>query len=357
MWQRIRGELFPLLWLAYLIVPIYELIQIPIVEAWFGYLFLAVFIVVYRLTYSGLVWRQAFFIIQIIVIDVLLFHYGGSFWFMYLYPLALSGNIKKPYMTYILFGLSILSLIGFFVVKNYAVDWKTVVFSLPYIILGIAIPFAIRWQNQYNQVQSELATANEQLIIKEERERIARDLHDTLGHTLSMLSMKSDLAAKLIDRDPSRAKEEMADIHQTVRAALKEVRPIVSTMKTTTWEEELAAAKKLIETAGMTFTFEPNGAMHLSPLKENILGMCLREAVNNVVKHSGAGHCTIRLYCSETQAVLSVSDDGACPREATKESGGTGLKGLQVRLALIEGELDFKKTSAGARLEIVIPAS
>ena len=120
-----------------------------------------------------------------------------------------------------------------------------------------------------------------------ERERIARDLHDLLGHTLSLITLKAELARKLVDRDPQRAKQEMQDVEHTSRAALADVREAISGYRGQGLAAELLRARQTLETAGITVDCEAS-EVPLSPAQETVLALALREAVTNVVRHAQA---------------------------------------------------------------------
>ena len=143
------------------------------------------------------------------------------------------------------------------------------------------------------------------LIVQEERQRIARDFHDTLGQKLSLIGLKSDLAGKIIKKDPKKARAELKDIQQTARTALKEVRLMVSNMRGIRLKEEIIHVKQILEAAEIELVIEGNQALTKIPLfVENILSMCLKEAVTNVVKHSEATTCRISIKQSYNEILL-----------------------------------------------------
>ena len=125
-----------------------------------------------------------------------------------------------------------------------------------------------------------------------ERERIARDLHDVLGHTLSVIVLKSELAAKLFDRDSERAKTEILQVEQIGRDALSEVRKAIGGYRAASLGEEFARAKETLETAGVKAQCEVAGSK-LAPVQEALLALAVREAVTNVVRHASASHCHV----------------------------------------------------------------
>lgn len=182
-----------------------------------------------------------------------------------------------------------------------------------------------------------------------ERERIARDLHDLLGHTLSLITLKAELARKLVDRDPQRAKEEMLDVEHTSRAALADVREAISGYRGEGLAAELVRARKALETAGIAVDSEV-AALPLSPAQETVLALALREAVTNVVRHAQAGQCSVRLQQQDDLCTLEIADNG-CGADAPE---GNGLRGMRERLEAFGGSLE-RHTTAGTRLVIQLP--
>ena len=182
-----------------------------------------------------------------------------------------------------------------------------------------------------------------------ERERIARDLHDLLGHTLSLITLKAELARKLVDRDPQRAKEEMLDVEHTSRAALADVREAISGYRGQGLAAELVRARKALETAGIAVNSDV-GELPLSPAQETVLALALREAVTNVVRHAHARRCDVRLQRSEDVCTLEIADNG----RGADAPEGNGLRGMRERLEALGGSLE-RQTQAGTRLVIHLP--
>jgi two-component system sensor histidine kinase DesK len=182
-----------------------------------------------------------------------------------------------------------------------------------------------------------------------ERERIARDLHDVLGHTLSLITLKAELARKLVDRDPGRAKQEMQDVETTSRAALADVREAIRGYRSDGIFAELARARAALETAGVAVECDTD-RVALSPEQESVLSLALREAVTNVVRHADASRCNVSLKRSEALCTLEISDDG-CGAAGPE---GNGLRGMRERLEALGGSLRLL-TSNGTRLIIDLP--
>ena len=182
-----------------------------------------------------------------------------------------------------------------------------------------------------------------------ERERIARDLHDVLGHTLSLITLKSELARKLVDRDPERAKQEMQDVEITSRAALADVREAIRGYRTEGIFAELARARAALETAGVTVECDTD-RVALSPEQESVLSLALREAVTNVVRHAEASRCNVTLRRREALCTLESADDG-CGAAGPE---GNGLRGMRERLEALGGSLRLLTTN-GTHLIIDLP--
>jgi two-component system sensor histidine kinase DesK len=182
-----------------------------------------------------------------------------------------------------------------------------------------------------------------------ERERIARDLHDVLGHTLSVIALKAELASKLADSDPQRAFAEIREVERVARETLKEVRTAVEGIRARGLRGELDSASKLLAAAGVALDAQvPTRAMPAQ--QETVLALALREAVTNVAHHSHASRCEVRLGERDGFLELTVRDDGSggLPRE------GNGLAGMRQRVESCGGRLTIDATD-GVRLTVAVP--
>ena len=182
-----------------------------------------------------------------------------------------------------------------------------------------------------------------------ERERIARDLHDVLGHTLSVIVLKSELAAKLFDHDTERAKTEIMQVEQIARDALSEVRKAIGGYRAASLAEEFARAKETLETAGVTAQSDAGGAK-LAPAQEALLVLAVREAVTNVVRHASARNCQLTLSDVAQGWRLLIADDG---RGGPFEEGN-GLRGMRERVEAVGGKM-VCESGRGTKLDIFIP--
>ena len=200
-------------------------------------------------------------------------------------------------------------------------------------------------QAGHRQIVSSLRLARvqaekEQLAADAERERIARDLHDLLGHTLSVIVLKSELAGKLAERDPARAAQEIREVERIARGALSEVRSAVSGYRGSGLRAELARCKLALGTAGVRLELDAE-ALTLPTSVEYAMEMVLREAVTNIVRHAGARAVTVRIGQEGHQFVLEVQDDGAGRRGAAE---GTGLTSMRERVRAAGGQFGLSST-------------
>ena len=184
-----------------------------------------------------------------------------------------------------------------------------------------------------------------------ERERIGRDLHDLLGHTLSLVALKSELAGKLIDRDPAAAREQIRDVETVARQALAQVREAVAGIRAAGLQAEIAAARLTLLAADVRLD------QRLAPVAidadvELALALAVRESVTNVIRHAQARRVDIELGESGGGVRLCIADDGRGGAGAP----GNGLAGMRERLAAVGGSLEVESApGAGTRLTILLP--
>lgn len=221
------------------------------------------------------------------------------------------------------------------------------------LLFGGITGFAGLMQADVERKNQELAIAHEEvraLATTAERERISRDLHDLLGHTLTLVAVKAELAARLVSRDAGAAEREMQAVAAAAREALSEVRTAVVGMKGASLAFEIDKARQALAAASVRAEISALTTDGY-PAQEAVLAMALREGVTNVIRHSGAKHCAIQLAPSASELVLSIVDDGQGGRLVE----GSGLKGMRARLAAIGGALVIKSDKSGTRLTATAP--
>jgi two-component system sensor histidine kinase DesK len=209
----------------------------------------------------------------------------------------------------------------------------------------------IRTNRALDEARAEVAS----LAAEGERNRIARDLHDLLGHSLTTITVKSALASRLAEQDPPRAATEIAEIEKLARAALTDVRAAVSNYRTVTLATELATAQEVLRAAGIAArVLSPTDVVN-ADLQE-LFGWVVREGTTNVVRHSRASQCEITL----APRTIAIFDDGLAIADAgmsiTDSVGGTGLRGLQERVAAAGGAVEAGRAAGGGwRLAVSVP--
>ncbi|MBX3726406.1 MAG: sensor histidine kinase [Xanthomonadales bacterium] len=189
-----------------------------------------------------------------------------------------------------------------------------------------------------------------------ERERIGRDLHDLLGHTLSLIALKSELASRLLASDPAAAQAEVAQIEQVARDALAQVRRAVTGIRAAMLRPELASARLLLGGAGVELDERLDDGHELPPDIETCLALVLREAVTNVQRHARAARVEVRLWQAAGAVVLEVADDG----RGGARRRGNGLDGMVERLAALGGSLEMDSPPGGGtrlRARVPLPAT
>lgn len=182
-----------------------------------------------------------------------------------------------------------------------------------------------------------------------ERERIARDLHDLLGQSLSLITIKAELASRLFEVNPTRAQQEIKELEKVSRTALQEVRRAVTGYRHAGWEIELENAQITLKAAGLKVDIDAE-PVSMSAALETVVSMVLREAVTNVVRHAHAQHCAIQLYREFDEVHLVIKDDGRGGRIIP----GNGLSGMRERIEQLNGRLDIR-CEQGAVLSITLP--
>jgi two-component system sensor histidine kinase DesK len=223
--------------------------------------------------------------------------------------------------------------------------WWGILFSLIIGAVNVHYTQVGRSNERLRLAQSEI----EHLAKVAERERIARDLHDLLGHTLSVIILKSELASKMAERDVERARSEIRDVERISRQALAQVRAAVRGFRSGGLQAELEEARRTFAAAGVTLaaTFEP---VTVPPATEAVLVLAIREAVTNVVRHARATRCSIDIRAMNEKCTVTIADDG----RGGSASFGSGLSGMRERVEAVGGTL-VVEGKRGMTVTIAIP--
>lgn len=240
----------------------------------------------------------------------------------------------------------------------YSTEWVLLGWPLIYLISTVLVGLSVGLMNismaRRAQADAALALSHEEvrrLAALAERERIGRDLHDLLGHTLSLVALKSDLAGKLMTRDPLAARREIDDVSRVARDALSQVRRAVSGIRAAGLAAELASAKLLMESDGVAFSYRADPAP-IPPELETVLALTVREAVTNIQRHAHAGKAEVSLHFTAGHAILRIVDDGG----GSAVVPGNGLTGMRERLEALGGSLRIDSAPhRGTALEAQLP--
>ncbi|MCI9887397.1 sensor histidine kinase [Micrococcales bacterium 31B] len=207
--------------------------------------------------------------------------------------------------------------------------------SLSLVMLAFARQIEIG--RQLRATQHALASA----AVAAERSRMSRDLHDILGHSLTVIAVKAELAAKLLEAQPAAAASELGDIERLARTALADVRATVSGRRSVTLSSELVHARQALDSAGIEADL-PTAVDAVPPERHTLFGYVVREGVTNVLRHAAARHCRVTV----NSASIAIDDDGTAPHPGSPGSG-TGLAGLAERVREAGGTLTTSRSDLG----------
>jgi two-component system, NarL family, sensor histidine kinase DesK len=218
------------------------------------------------------------------------------------------------------------------------------------VIFGLS-NFAFAQQTRTNSLLERANSEIERLSQEAERERIARDLHDLLGHTLTVITVKLDLARRLLSHDPDRARNEIAEAEQTARNALAEVREAVSGYRASGLDVEISRARRSLIAADVKLT-TALAPVHLSSSQVTVLCLALREAVTNVVRHAHATVCHVALFEKDGTIHFTIEDNGL----GGPIREGNGLRGMRERVQSMAGSVKLAgSANGGTRLDLTLP--
>ncbi|WP_338469433.1 sensor histidine kinase [Niallia sp. XMNu-256] len=351
----------PYIWALFAILPFYFIIQwSTTVEMVTGIILSIFFFISYRFAFISKGWVRYCWTSVLIVLSVIMTSFFTYVYFAF-FLAYLIGNFQQK-SAFITFYIIHLVSTAIAINVNFITPTDLFIQQLPFIVIilisVILMPFSIRSRKRREQLEEQLAFANKRianLIVQEERQRIARDLHDTLGQKLSLIGLKSDLARKILEKDPEKARSELKDIQQTARMALSEVRKLVSDMRGIRLKEEIKHVKEILEAAGIQWEIEGDFGLSRVPVFiENILSMCLKEAVTNVVKHSHATKCSISINQTNNEIMITITDNGKGFRDNELFEGGNGIAGMKERLEFVNGNLTVN-SDQGATVIFQIP--
>jgi two-component system, NarL family, sensor histidine kinase DesK len=227
---------------------------------------------------------------------------------------------------------------------------------LSYTVSAAGIGFLLITVSQLRTRNLDLQRARNELAelaVARERERFARDLHDLLGHSLSVIALKAQLARRLIVTAPGEAERHLADLEDVARGSLTEVRDAVGGYRQPTLDDALSAARVALSAARIDAHFDVRSSV-LAPQSEGVVAWAVREGTTNVIRHSDSRNCWIRVESGESQTAVEILDDGH--PTVSVAAGGSGLRGLRERAAALAGAVESgARTEGGFRLLVTLP--
>ncbi|WP_181349546.1 sensor histidine kinase [Thalassobacillus sp. CUG 92003] len=332
----------------------------PYDQKWAIYVLLfAALVICYWKSISQSAHRKTWILLQLVVVALIGSLYSPWSLALAFYPALTIGLFLPERFIRRFVGLMVMSILLSLVTYHVRQGEEWHFYWLPVVAIIMGLPFIVRMYRRTSIMNEELKMANEEikrLIKNEERERISRDLHDSIGHTLSLITLKSELMERLIRLNPDEAIEEAKVIQSTSRSVLLQIRELINDMQAVDLEDELQHAVETFEWANITFHQRKRWNIKMiTPITRNILGMCLRECITNVLKHSRATNCTVTLDENESSYTISVEDDGEGFSTHGHHNFGSGLHGMNERLLLIGGTLHLQSGSEGTNVSITVP--
>lgn len=369
-------RLYAYFWLICLLFPILSLVQTP--PSGFQLLITASGLIIFVATYFWIMWphplsdqartrlglRTSLTLLIALTVLVLLLSTmnGTSFLWLFISVSAIAGmtlSFRNAFVA--VTGLTLLTL-GANVSMDGSImtaNWLQII-PLALLVRGLGLDMIgfVRLSDALRELQKARGELAHQAVM-EERLRMARDLHDLLGHTLSLITLKSELAGRLLKKNPHAATVQVHEVERVARQALREVREAVAGYRQRTLRAELDSARQILEAAGIECTIEYD-PQSLPSSTDMVLAWVVREGVTNVIRHSRAQHCLIRLTSSDMYVRAEINNDGYPRKETSTVEWGSGLSGLAERVANEGGKLEVERqpTSNGPsfQLRVEIPA-
>jgi two-component system, NarL family, sensor histidine kinase DesK len=342
---------------------------------WVGLLYAAYFFLIPAYRHSFAVWMEctvfyaAFLILYFLVAELTgrrqtvafaLFFLGAFLYYplnqnayvIFVYPFAMLCLILDRLRSLFLV-LTVMMALVVAETRYFGRSFETAEDVLFYCVIFGLSNFAFARQARTNFLLKHANSEIERLSQEAERERIARDLHDLLGHTLTVITVKLDLARRLLSQDSDRARIEIVEAEQTARNALAEVRHAVSGYRAEGLDAEIQRARRSLLSADvkLTTTLAP---VNLSSSQVNVLCLALREAVTNIVRHAHATVCDVALVERDNAIHFTIEDNGL----GGQIREGNGLRGMRERLQSVAGAVKLTTSAkGGTSLDITLPVA
>jgi len=313
--------------------------------------FYAAFLILYFLVAELTGRRQAIAFVLFFLIAFFYYSLSQKTYGVFVYPFAMLCLFVMRLRTLFLVLIAMMAgvvLESRFLGHSFATAEEILILCVIFGLSNFAFAQQARINSQLERANSEI----ERLSKEAERERIARDLHDLLGHTLTVIAVKLDLARRLLSQDSDRARNEIMEAERTARDALTEVREAVSGYRAEGLHAEMSRARRSLHSADVKLT-TALAPVNLSPDQINVLCLVLREAVTNIVRHARATLCHIALLVKDTTIHFTIEDNGL----GGEIREGNGLRGMRERIQSITGTMKLTTpANGGTRLDITLPS-
>lgn len=355
-----KGEaLSSIIWMLFLLIPILSLVPFDTFEK----IFLGILMLLFCWFYRNALFQKRYFIYWLMGQYAIAAFYGLKLGYIYLFmfpawQLGFGFSKMKNSTFWLLFfgqaGMIVLSFI-FGPMEHPTFGGNQLLVSIPFGLFTMIAPLPGREVQKSIEQRKQLYQANQRLeaeIKGEERNRIARELHDSLGQSLSVMTLKLDLAQKILTKNPQMVSTELQEIEQLSRSTLKTVREIVSDMRKRSVREELIEINQALTAGKVILTTENEElANDLSDTQQNEISNVLREAVTNIIRHSKATFCTIAFSLESGWFRLSIRDNGIGAKELI---AGNGVTGMTERIEKIKGTIVIQD-DRGTLIRIAVP--
>jgi two-component system, NarL family, sensor histidine kinase DesK len=298
----------------------------------------------------------------IVVLGAALFAVGQMNWLVALAVAAAAAGRFAASWPRAAIGVAGCAAVGLAVSVWHSFDYGALLAAFAVPLLGGLFAYSAERRNVLIYALKETRAELARMAVAEERLRISRDLHDLLGHSLSVIALKSELAGRMIETDPQRAAKEIAELEAVARRSLAEVRQAVTGYRQPSLAAELAATRRMLASAGIDCRVDAPGSYDLPPEVDALLAWTVREGSTNIVRHSGARDARITVTVTGASASAELTDDGAGPPAGHAEpaaatgTAGTGLAGLAERAARLGGTLQAGAGGHGGfRVRVTVP--
>lgn len=280
---------------------------------------------------------------------------GGMMWFTFYFNSLLVFRFQDNYTSFrfLVYDLAMLFMIISGVSLADDLSSQVMIFLVPVVNYGILVYWMDDRKNEIQRkaIMEKNRTIN-LLLAENERNRIGRDLHDTLGHVFAAMTLKTELALKQLEKEKyDLVKKELEELNQTSRSSMHDVRNIINNLKFRTVSEEIEHLNEFFAMTDIDYQLQNDlNVEAMAPLMQSSIGMILRELSNNVIKHSQAQTCRIHLFENQEKLVMTITDDGVGFDDLT----GNELKSIRDRLLLVKGDVEILSQAKPTMIQVSI---